>query len=158
MSFSLGNDELDNDLDEHLLLGTALSSGGKEKKSKADSNEIWNSTHIRLVRDLEKKGTYTRYGVRHLKLWTDLIVSGKCKGFGDEPAWEEFISEIGVPPKSRTVEQKKNEQEMKDNTSQLLQTIILQNQTKKETFQNALLAMMNTSVTLLQVRYIVITI
>ena len=70
------------------------------------------------MRDLEKKGTYTRYGVRHLKLWTDLIVSGKCKGVGDEPTWEEFISEIGITPKSQTVEQKKkNEQEMKDSTS-----------------------------------------
>lgn len=85
-----------------------------------------------------------------MKLWTDVIVSGKCKGVGDEPGWEEFISEIGVPPKSQTVEPKENEQDTKDNRSQLLQTIILQNQTKKENFQNVLLAMMNTSVTLLQ--------
>ena len=38
-------------------------------------------------------------------------------------------------------------------TNQLLQTIVLQNQAKNETFQNALLAMMNTSMTMLQVRF-----
>ena len=70
-------------------------------------NEIWNNTHIRLVRDLEKKGTFSRYGERHLKLWTDLIVSGTSKGVGDEPLWEEFINEIGVPPKGRDEKQNK---------------------------------------------------
>ena len=68
------------------------------KKLKASVNEIWNNTHVRLLRDLEKD-TFPRYGVKHLKLWTDLIVSGRSKGVGDKPSWEEFIREIGVPPK-----------------------------------------------------------
>ena len=129
--------------------------GERTKKSKASVNEIWNNTHIRLVRDLEKKGIFSRYGVRHLKLWTDLIVSGTSKGVGDEPLWEEFINEIGVPPKGRDEKQNKEKQKDKSNvtTNQLLQTIVLQNQAKNETFQNALLAMMNTSMTMLQVRF-----
>ena len=129
--------------------------GERTKKSKASVNEIWNNTHIRLVQDLEKKGIFSRYGVRHLKLWTDLIVSGTSKGVGDEPLWEEFINEIGVPPKGRDEKQNKEKQKDKSNvtTNQLLQTIVLQNQAKNETFQNAVLAMMNTSMTMLQVRF-----
>jgi hypothetical protein len=125
------------------------------KKSKASVNETWNNTHIMLVRDLEKKGTFPRYGVRHLKLWTDLIVSGRSKGVGDEPSWEESINEIGVPPKGRDDKQNKEKRKDKSDTTtnQLLQTIVLQNQAKNETFQNALLAMMNTSMTMLQVRF-----
>ena len=126
----------------------------KAKKSKAGVNEILNNTHITLVRDVEKKGTFPRYGVRHLKLWNDLIVSGKSKSIGDEPSWEEYISEIGVPPKDRNAVRKTDQH--KDTTdvttNQLLQTIVLQNQQKNETFQNALLAMMNTNMTMLQVK------
>lgn len=91
--------------------------------------------------------------MRHLKLWTDLIVSGTSKGVGDEPLWEEFINEN--PPKGRYEKQNKEKQKDKSDvtTNQLLQTIVLQNQAKNETFQNALLAMMNTSMTMLQVRF-----
>lgn len=126
---------------------------GDQQKSKAGVNEVWNNTHIHLVQDLQKKGTFTRYGVRHLKLWTDLIVSGKSKGVGDEPPWEDFISEIGVQPKHRSVAGNKDDQDRNNmNTNQLLQTIVLQNQVKNESFQNTLLAMMNTSMTMFQVR------
>ena len=104
---------------------------------------------------LKKKVLFSRYGVRHLKLWTDLIVSGTSKGVGDEPLWEEFINEIGVPLKGRDEKQDKEKQKDKSDvtTNQLLQTIVLQNQAKNETFQNALLAMMNTGMTMLQVRF-----
>lgn len=88
------------------------------------SNDIWNDVHCDLVRELEKKGIITRYNVRHLKLWTDLIVKGKSAGVGNEPNWEEFIDIIGVPPKKRR------------------ETFILQNQTNTEVFQTSLLAIL----------------
>ena len=93
--------------------------------------------------------------MRRLKLWADLIVSGKSKGVGGKPLWEKFINEIGVPPKGRDEKQNNEKQKNKSDvtTNQLLQTIVLQNQAKNETFQNALLAMMNTSMTMLQVRF-----
>ena len=54
-------------------------------------------------------------------------------------------------------DEKQNKEKLKDKsdvtTNQLLQTIVPQNQAKNETFQNALLAMMNTSMTMLQVRF-----
>lgn len=88
------------------------------------SNDIWNDVHCDLVRELEKKGIITRYNVRHLKLWIDLIVKGKSAGVGNEPNWEEFIDIIGVPPKKRR------------------ETFILQNQTNTEVFQTSLLAIL----------------
>lgn len=88
------------------------------------SNDIWNDVHCDLVRELEKKGIITRYNVRHLKLWIDLIVKGKSAGVGNEPNWEKFIDIIGVPPKKRR------------------ETFILQNQTNTEVFQTSLLAIL----------------
>lgn len=64
-------------------------------------NEDWNETHLTLVRDLERKGILWRYGVKHLKLWTDMIVDGNLSGVGEEPEWSEHLEAIVVPPKSR---------------------------------------------------------
>ena len=76
-------------------IGTSL--GGKSAE-----NDLWNEMHVRLVRDLEKRGTLWRYGAKHLKLWTDQIVSGTSGGVNDEPVWEEHIDAVLVPPKVKT--------------------------------------------------------
>jgi hypothetical protein len=55
-----------------------------------------------LVRDLERKGILWRYAVKHLKLWTDMIVDGKLSDVGEEPERSEHLEEIIVPPKSRS--------------------------------------------------------
>ena len=50
-----------------------------------EQNELWNEIHVNLVRDLESKGLLWRYGVKQVKLWTDMIMDGKCSGVGEEP-------------------------------------------------------------------------
>ena len=72
-----------------------------EKTGTQEENELWNQIHVTLVRDLETKGILWRYGIKHLKLWTDLILDGKCSGAGEEPTWEEYLEPVIVPPKSR---------------------------------------------------------
>ena len=71
--------------------------GKLHSKLKSDENDIWNNVHCSLVRDLEKKGILNRCGVKHLKLWTDEIINGKSTGIGDEPIWQNFIDQVGVP-------------------------------------------------------------
>ncbi|KAK3732752.1 hypothetical protein QZH41_001311 [Actinostola sp. cb2023] len=70
-------------------------------RPKKTNNDLWNDLHCDLVRELEKKGTLSRYSVRHLKLWTDYILEGKSAGVGDEPKWEDHIDLVGVPPLKR---------------------------------------------------------
>lgn len=107
------------------------------------SNDVWNDIHVDLVRDLEKKGTISRYSVRHLKLWTELIVEGKSAGLGDEPDWEEFIDVIGVPPKRRSSEKMSTPQSQAEtSTDQLLKAMMIQNQRNTEVFQTSLLAIL----------------
>ena len=64
-------------------------------------NESWNDIHVALVKDLEKRGTLWRYGTKHLKLWTDEIMSGKSAGINEEPVWEEHIDAVSVLPKMK---------------------------------------------------------
>ena len=103
------------------------------------SNDTWNDVHCDLVRDLEKKGTIVRYSIRHLKLWTDLIVDGKSAGVGDEPNWEEFIDIIGVPPKKR---RDKSVGSPETSTDDFLKAMMIQNQKNTEVFQTSLLAIL----------------
>ncbi|KAK3699693.1 hypothetical protein QZH41_014667, partial [Actinostola sp. cb2023] len=126
-------------------------------KKTAVENELWNDIHCSLVRDLEKKGAVGRYGVKHLKLWTDLIVEGKSTGIGDEPSWEKHLEQIGVPPKSPRDSVRKASPNSVSSTDDLLKAMIVQNQqrleleTKRaETFQNSLMAIMATGVSMFQ--------
>jgi len=111
-------------------------------RPKKTNNDLWNDLHCDLVRELEKKGTLSRYSVRHLKLWTDYILEGKSAGVGDEQKWEDHIDLVGVPPLKR----KEKENSVSPNTSssadQLLRTMIIQNQHNTQLFQTSLLAIL----------------
>lgn len=87
-----------------------VSVGSQSRKRKLDmnkstssspDNDTWNTIHLTLVRDLESKGIIHRYGAKHLKLWTDMIIDGRSHGIGEEPDWSQHLEEVIVPPKSR---------------------------------------------------------
>ena len=71
--------------DLELVAAASAAEGMASKKVKTGENDLWNDIHCALVRDLEKKGILNRYGVKHLKLWTDQIIEGKSAGIGEEP-------------------------------------------------------------------------
>ena len=70
---------------------------------KGSDNELWNDTHITLVQDLEKRGTLWRYSSKHLKLWTDCIISGNSGGVNDEPNWEDHIEAVSFSTKKSKI-------------------------------------------------------
>lgn len=137
--------------DLELVAAASAAEGMASKKIKRGENDLWNDVHCTLVRDLEKKGIVNRYGVKHLKLWTDQIVEGKSAGVGEEPKWENYIDEIGVPPKPPARQSPQGEMASKQKTAttdDLLKAMIIQNQQRMdleskraETFQNSLLAL-----------------
>lgn len=103
---------------------------------------MWNDAHCSLVRDLEKKGTISRYSTRHLKLWTDHIMEGKSAGIGDEPQWEDYIDMIGVPPKKGREKSCVKSPDTSSSGDQLLKAMLIQSQKSTEVFQNSLLAIL----------------
>lgn len=129
-----------------------------EKTGTQEENELWNQIHVTLVRDLETKGILWRYGIKHLKLWTDLILDGKCSGAGEEPTWEEYLEQVIVPPKSRrtcTSASSTSSSSSSNNTSQeeistksFIEMMMMQNQQRMDAermFQQTLLTMMSTN-------------
>lgn len=128
----------------------------KPQKQK-QPNDLWNSIYCSLVRDLEKKGTKDRYGVKHLKLWTDEILEGRSSGVGEEPLWQNFISQVGVPPKPSRGTPKPSSPpstatSTPTTTDDLLKAMFIQNQQRMEiesrraeVFQNTMMAMMTAS-------------
>jgi len=76
---------------EYYLLGTLVSKSTSKRKLdmggpstvKGSENELWNDTHITLVQDLEKRGILWRYSSKHLKVWTDCIISGNSGGVNE---------------------------------------------------------------------------
>lgn len=139
------------DRDLELVAAASAAEGIASKKIKTGENDLWNEVHCALIRDLEKKCTVNRYGVKHLKLWTDQIIEGKSAGIGEEPQWENYIDKIGVPPKPLARQSPQAEMASKQKTAttdDLLKAMILQNQQRMEleskraeTFQNSLLAL-----------------
>lgn len=137
--------------DLELVAAASASEGMASKKIKTGENDLWNDVHCALVRDLEKKGILNRYGVKHLKLWTDQIIEGKSAGVGEEPKWENYIDQVGVPPKPPARRSPQGEMASKQKaatTDDLLKAMIIQNQQRMdleskraETFQNSLLAL-----------------
>ena len=132
-----------------------------KKTSSKEENDLWNEIHISLVRDLETKGILWRYGVKHLKLWTDMIINGKCSGVGEEPVWEDHLEQVIIPPKSR----KSNVSSSTSTTSSddgqttrgLMEMLMLQNQQRMdaesrraEMMHTTLLTMMSSNFALLQ--------
>ena len=112
---------------------------------KKSSNDCWNEHHIQLVKELEKKGTLSRYSVKHLKVWTDCILEGKSAGVGDEPNWGCYIDLVGVPPKKPHEKGKLPVAERSDSspsTGDLLKALMIQNQQTTEFFQTSLLAIL----------------
>ena len=114
---------------------------------KKSSNDCWNEHHIQLVKELEKKGTLSRYSVKHLKVWTDCILEGKSVGIGDEPNWGSYIDLVGVPPKKSHEKGKLPVSESSDtstpSTGDLLKAMMIQNQHTTELFQTSLLALLS---------------
>ena len=47
---------------------------------------------------MENIGTLDRFGVVHLRLWTDLIVNGTVSGVDEEPDWSRYRHIISVDP------------------------------------------------------------
>ena len=137
--------------DLELVAAASAAEGMASKKIKAGENDLWNEVHCALVRDLEKKGIVNRYGVKHLKLWTDQIIEGKSAGVGEEPKWENYIDQVGIPPKPPARQSPQGEMASKQTTAttdDLLKAMIIQNQQRMdleskraETFQNSLLAL-----------------
>ncbi|KAL9960139.1 hypothetical protein ACROYT_G033550 [Oculina patagonica] len=130
-----------------------------------EQNELWNEIHVNLVRDLESKGLLWRYGVKHLKLWTDMIMDGKCSGVGEEPQWEEHLEQVIIPPKSRKRSASSSTSTSSSTTSpeggksdrSIIELMMLQHQQsmeaesrRAEMFQKTLLTMMSPNVALLQ--------
>lgn len=124
-----------------------------------EQNELWNEIHINLVQDLESKGLLWRYGVKHLKLWTDMIMDGKCSGVGEEPQWEEHLEKVIIPLKSRkrSASSSTTSPEGGKSDRSIIELMMLQHQqsTKAESrraemFQKTLLTMMSSNVALLQ--------
>lgn len=74
---------------------------GSSSTSSASENDLWNNTHVQLVRDLEKRGTLWRYSNKHLKVWTDQILDGGSSGVSEEPDWEKHMESVIIPPKSK---------------------------------------------------------
>ena len=119
-------------------------------------NDLWNDVHMQLVRDLEKKGLLWRYGIKHLKLWTDLIIEGRVSGLGEEPIWDQYLEQVIVPPKRRrsSSPSSSSTSSLNDSSSNknLMEMLILQNQQRMEAesrrteiFQTTLLTMMSSN-------------
>lgn len=133
-----------------------------EKTATQEQNELWNEIHVNLVRDLERKGLLWRYGVKHLKLWTDMILDGKCSGVGEEPQWEEHLEQVIIPPKSRksspsSSSSTTSSSEGGNSDRSIIELMMLQHQQSMEAesrqaemFQKTLLTMMSSNVALLQ--------
>ena len=133
-----------------------------EKSATQEQNELWNEIHVKLVRDLESRGILWRYGVKHLKLWTDMIIDGKCSGVGEEPQWEEHLEQVIIPPKSRkrspllSSSTTTSSEGVKSDKS-IIELMMLQHQQSMEAesrradmFQKTLLTMMSSNAVLLQ--------
>lgn len=127
-----------------------------EKTATQEQNELWNEIHVNLVRDLERKGLLWRYGVKHLKLWTDMILGGKCSGV------EEHLEQVIIPPKSRksipsSSSSTTSSSEGGNSDRSIIELMMLQHQQsmeaesrRAEMFQKTLLTMMSSNVALLQ--------
>ena len=133
-----------------------------EKSATQEQNELWNEIHVKLVRDLESRGILWRYGVKHLKIWTDMIIDGKCSGVGEEPQWEEHLEQVIIPPKSRkrspllSSSTTTSSEGVKSDKS-IIELMMLQHQQSMEAesrradmFQKTLLTMMSSNAVLLQ--------
>ena len=133
-----------------------------EKSATQEQNELWNEIHVKLVRDLESRGILWRYGVKHLKLWTDMIIDGKCSGVGEEPQWEEHLEQVIIPPKSSkrspllSSSTTTSSEGVKSDKS-IIELMMLQHQQSMEAesrradmFQKTLLTMMSSNAVLLQ--------
>ena len=138
--------------DLELVTAASASEGMASKKIKTGENDLWNDVHCALVRDLEKKkGILNRYGVKHLKLWSDQIIEGKSAGVGEEPKWENYIDQVGIspkPPPRQSAQGEMASRQKSATTDDLLKAMIIQNQQRMdleskraETLQNSLLAL-----------------
>ena len=54
--------------------------------------------HLELRKALEQAGTLDRYGIKHLRLWTDLIRDGTVSGCHEEPDWSKYLHVVHVAP------------------------------------------------------------
>lgn len=130
------NSENSENTNRKRRLDTGTSTGKPE-------NDLWNQTHVQLVRDLEKRGTIWRYSSKHLTLWTDEILKGNSSGANEEPEWSDHIEAVVVPPKSRRQsppkEQKGNSTE--PTSPSTLETLLALEAKKNETMQSAAMMM-----------------
>ena len=72
---------------------------GKKNITKSLTSQF-NRSIVQLVQYLENKGVKSRYGVKHLNFWANLIAEGEVVGPNKEPDWKCYLKEIdGVLPR-----------------------------------------------------------
>lgn len=99
---TVGSDDDDDDKefdDEAFNKFQNTSSAGKPALK--DNNAQWNKSHIDLRKSLEETGQLSRFGVKHLSLWTDLIQKGEVSGPKEEPDWSKHKHIIDIEPMPR---------------------------------------------------------
>lgn len=129
----------------------------------ASDNEVWNELHVQLVRDLEKRGMLWRYGVKHLKFWTDLVLSGESSGVGEEPDWQQHLDKVHTPPKSRRSSPSTTASSSSTSSSEggqplgMMGMFLIQNQQRMEAenrrsemFQTTLLTLLSSNMSMLK--------
>ena len=57
-------------------------------------NSKFNACMVVLIRCLEQKRSRHRYNVKHLNLWTQMIVDGQLVGPSEEPKWEAYSQQL----------------------------------------------------------------
>ena len=72
------------------MLAEYFTENMNDSKKKA-LNSKFNTCMVELIRYLEQKGSRYRYNVKHLNLWTQLIVDGQLVGPTEEPKWDAYL-------------------------------------------------------------------
>lgn len=102
------------------------------KSSLKDNNATWNNIHVELRKKLEEKGQLSRFGMKHLRVWTDLIKNGEVSGPNEEPDWSKYKHIVDVEPITRNAISKTGILGQARGTSDLLTTMLLQQEIRRE--------------------------
>lgn len=84
--------------DDEAAFQKFLKVQGEGKGKVKSGNDSWNACHLELRKTLEQAGTLDRYGIKHLSLWTDLILDGTLSGCHEEPDWTKYLHIVHVAP------------------------------------------------------------
>ena len=93
LKVSKEKDDRDSSYDE-TVLAEYFTENMNDSKKKA-LNSKFNTCMVELIRYLEQKGSRYRYNLKHLNLWTQLIVDGQLVGPTEEPKWDAYSQQLG---------------------------------------------------------------